>query len=262
MGEPFAIENRPGAASNIGTEAVVHAPPDCYTLLLITSPNATNATLYENLDFNFIRDIASVGSIARAPFVVVVNPSVPAKSIPELIAYAKANPGRLSMASGGIGSTPHIYGELFKMMAGVDMLHVPYRGNPMPDLLAGQVQVYFAPIQESIEYIRTGKLRALAVTTATSLDLLPDVPTVGQFLPGYEASGWLGIGAPRNTPPEIIERLNKEIDAAIADPAMKARLTDIGDIAFASSPAGFGDFIADETEKWRKVIRAANIKAE
>ena len=262
LGQPFVVENRPGAASNIGTEAVVHAPPDGYTLLLVTSPNAANATLYEKLDFNFIRDIAPVARIVRAPFVMAVNPLVPAKAVPEFIAYAKANPGKLRMASGGIGSTPHIYGELFKMMTGVDMLHVPYRGNPISDLLAGQVEVYFAPVQEVIEYIRAGKLRALAVTTATPLDLLPGIPTVGESVPGYEASGWLGIGAPRSTPSEIIERLNEEINTAIVAPDLKTRLNNLGDTTFASSPANFGQFISDETEKWAKVIKAANIKAE
>jgi tripartite-type tricarboxylate transporter receptor subunit TctC len=262
IGQQFIVENRPGAGYNVGTEVVVRAPPDGYTLLLVNAANAVNATLYDNLNFNFIRDIAPVASIVRAPNVMVVNPSVPAKTVPEFIAYAKANPGKITMASGGIGSTPHIFGELFKMMAGVDLVHVPYRGNLYPDLLGGQVQVNFGPIPSSIGYIRTGKLRALAVTSATRQEVLPDIPTVSEFLPGYEASTWDGIGVPKNTPTEIVDRLNREINTVLADPNMKERLADLGATVITGSPADFGKFIADETEKWGKVIRAANIKAE
>ena len=228
------------------------------------SANAINATLYDKLNFNFIRDIAPVASIMRVPDVMVVNPSCPAKTVPEFIAYAKANPGKLNMASAGIGTAQHVAGELFKMMTGVDMLHVPYRGGApaLTDLIGGQVQVMFDTMPASIEHIRAGKLRALAVTTATRLEVLPDIPTVGDFVPGYEASGWHGIGAPRNTPAEIVDRLNKEINAGLADPKIKARLADLGGTVLAGSPADFGKLIADETEKWAKVIRAANIKAE
>ena len=242
----------------------MRAPPDGYTLLLVASANAINATLYDKLNFNFIRDIAPVASIIRVPNVMVVNPSVPAKTVPEFIAYAKANPGKINMASAGIGSSPHVAGELFKMMAGVDMVHVPYRGAApaLTDLLGGQVQVMFATTAASIEYIRAGKLRALAVTTATRSEALPDIPTVGDFVPGYEASAWFGIGAPKNTPAEIVDKLNKEINAGLADPKIKARLADLGGTVLAGSPADFGKLIADETEKWGKVIRAANIKPE
>jgi tripartite-type tricarboxylate transporter receptor subunit TctC len=264
LGQPFIIDNRPGGGGNIGTEAVVHAPADGYTLLLVGSYNAVNATFYDKLKYNFIRDIAPVAGIIRGPYVMVVNPSVPAKSIPELIAYAKANPRKLSMASAGTGTGSHIAGELFKMMAGVDMVHVPYRsgGPAVTDLLAGQVQVLFNPPLVSIEYIRAGRLRPLAVTTATRLDALPDLPTVGDSVPGYEASTCYGVGVPNNTPAVIVEKLNKEINAALADFKMKARLADLAVTAFAVSPADFGKFIADETEKWGKVIRAANIKPE
>jgi tripartite-type tricarboxylate transporter receptor subunit TctC len=264
LGQPFVIENRPGAASNIATEAVVRAPADGYTLLMVGSPNAINATLYDKLNFNFIRDIAPVANIMRGPLVMVVNPSLPANTVPEFIAYAKAHPGKINMASGGNGSTPHVAGELFKMMTGVDMNHVPYRGAApaLTDLLAGQVQVYFANTPASIEHIRAGKLRALAVTTATRSDALPDLPTVGDFVPGYEASTWFGVGAPKATPAEIVEKLNKEINAGLADPKMKARLADLGGTVLAVSPADFGKLIADETEKWAKVIRTANIKPE
>jgi tripartite-type tricarboxylate transporter receptor subunit TctC len=262
FGQQFVVENRPGAGTNIATEAVVRAAPDGYTLLWVTGTNAINATLYDNLNFNFIRDIAPVASIYSTPFVMVVNPSVPAKTVPEFIAYAKANPGKLNMASTGIGSGPHVYGELFKAMAGVDLVHVPYRGNPMPDLLGGQMQVYFSPIPASIEYIRAGKLRAVAATTATRLEVLPDVPTIGSFVPGYEASGWSGIGAPKSTPTEAIERLHREINAGLANPGIKGRLSDLGLAVFSTSPADFGKFVTDDTEKWGKVIRAANIKAE
>ena len=263
LGQPFIIENRPGAGSNIATEAVVHAPADGYTLLLVSPANAINATLYDKLNFNFIRDIAPVAGIIRVPNVMVVNPSVPAKTVPEFIAYAKANPGKLNMASAGIGTAPHVAGELFKMMAGVDMVHVPYRGDgpALTDLIGGQVQVMFAAMPSSIEYIRAGKLRALAVTTATRSEALPDIPTVGDFVPGYEASGWYGIGAPKNTPAEIIDKLNKEINAGLADPKIKARLADLGGTVLPGSPADFGKLIADETEKWAKVIKFAGHQA-
>jgi tripartite-type tricarboxylate transporter receptor subunit TctC len=265
LGQPIIVENRPGAAGNIGTEVGLRAPPDGYTLLMVLSVNAINATLYENLNFNFIRDSSPVASIASIPLVMEVHPSVPAKTVPEFIAYAKANPGKLNMASAGNGSPQHVSGELFKMMAGVDMVHVPYRGGAAPamtDLLSGQVQVFFTPMITSIEYIKAGRLRALAVTTATRSDALPDIPTVDEFLPGFEARGWYGIVVPRATPRETVEKLNKEINAALADPNMKKRLTDLGCAVFAGSPADFGKFIADEIEKWGKVIRAANIKAE
>ena len=228
LGQPFVIENRPGAGSNIATETVVRAAPDGYTLLLVAPANAINATLYDKLNFNFIRDIAPVASIVRAPFVMVVNPSVPAKTVPEFIAYAKANPGKINMASAGNGTSAHVSGELFKMMAGVDMVHVPYRGSDLPDLLGGQVQVMFDPIPQSIEYIRAGKLRALAVTTATRSEALPDIPTVGEFVPGYEASAWYGVGAPKNTPAEIIDKLNKEINAGLADPKIEGAACRLG----------------------------------
>jgi tripartite-type tricarboxylate transporter receptor subunit TctC len=264
LGQPFIIENRAGAGSNLGTEAVVRAPPDGYTLLQATAANAWNATLYDNLNFNFIRDIAPVASIYRAPAVLVVHPSFPAKSVPALIVYAKANPGKINMASGGVGSAQHVYGELFKMMAGVDMLHVPYRGGgpALADLLAGQVPVMFDTLATAIEHIRAGKLLALAVTSATRSEVLPDIPTVGDFVPGYEGTGWQGVGAPRNTPAEIIDKLNKEINAGLADPRMKARIADLGGTVFASSPADFGTFIAEYTEKWAKVIKFAGAKAE
>ena len=262
LGQQFVVENRPGASTNIATEAVVRAPPDGYTLLLVTATNALNHTLYNNLSFNFVRDIAPVAGTIRVPFVMLVNPSVPAKTLPEFIAYAKANPGKLNMASSGPGGAPHVYGELFKAMAGVDMVHVPYRGDPFPDLLGGQVQVMFISIPPAIEFIRTDKLRALAVTTAMRQEVLPDIPTVGEFVPGYEASAWQGIGAPKNTPTEIIDRLNREINTALADPKIKAQLADLGSTPLVGSPTDFGKLIADETEKWGNVIRALNIKAE
>jgi tripartite-type tricarboxylate transporter receptor subunit TctC len=264
LGQPFVIENRPGAGTNIATEAVVNAPPDGYTLMLVNMANAINATLYEKLNFNFIRDIAPVAGISRAPLVMAVHPSVPAKTVPEFIAYAKANPGRINMASAGIGSAGHLAGELFKMMAGVNLVHVPYRGNApaLADLIAGQVEVLFPSAASSIEYVRTGKLRGLAVTGATRSDALPDLPTVGDSIAGYETSSLYGIGAPRNTPGEIVDKLNKEVNAALADPKMKARLADLGGVALAGSPAEFGKLIADETEKWAKVIKFAGIKPQ
>ena len=264
LGQQFVIDNRPGAGGNIATEAVVRAPSDGYTLLLVGSANAINATLYDKIKFNFLRDIAPAASIARQPFVMLVHPSVPAKTVPEFIAYAKTNPGKISMASAGIGSAPHLAGELFKMMARLDMVHVPYRGAApaLTDLLGGQVQLYFAGVASSIEYIRAGKLRALAVTSATRSEVLPDIPVVGEFVPGYETSVWFGIGAPRNTPAEIIDKLNKEINAGLADPNVKARFADLGNTVLPGSTADFGKFIADETEKWAKVIRGANIKPE
>jgi tripartite-type tricarboxylate transporter receptor subunit TctC len=264
LGQPIVIENRPGASGNIAAEAVVRASPDGYTLLLVTAANASNATLYEHLNFDFIRDIRPVASLTRDPFVMVVNPSFPAKTVPEFIAYAKANPGKINMASSGIGITTHIFGELFMIMAGIDMIHVPYRGGApaITGLLGGQVQVYFSPLPEPIEQIKSGRLRALAVTTATRVAALPDVPSIGDFVPGYEASGWLGIGAPKNTPTEIVDKLNREINAVLADSRIKAQLAELGIAVFPSSPAEFGKLIADETEKWGKVLRAANIKAE
>jgi tripartite-type tricarboxylate transporter receptor subunit TctC len=264
LGQPIIVDNRPGAAGNIGTEIGVRAPPDGYTLLMALSVNAINASVYNNLSFNFMRDTAPVASIASTPLIMEVNPSVPAKTVPEFIAYAKANPGKISMASGGKGAPGHVAGELFKMMAGVDMVHVPYRGDALvlPDLISGQVQVYFGVMPASLGYIRAGKLRALAVTSATRQEALPDVPTVGEFLPGFEARGWYGIVVPKATPAEIVGKLNQEINAALADPNMKKRLTDLGVAVFAGSPADFGKFIAEETEKWAKVVKFADIKAE
>jgi tripartite-type tricarboxylate transporter receptor subunit TctC len=260
--QQFVVENRPGAGSNIATDAIVRATPDGYSLLLVTQTNATNATLYENLGFNFIRDIAPVAGIGTNPFVMVVSPSVPAKTVPEFIDYAKANPGKVNMSSPGTGSAGHIFGELFKIMTGVHIVHVPYRASFIPDLLAGQVQVGFPTIGAVIEHIRTGKLRALAVTAATRVDVLPDIPALGEFVSGYEASGWIGIGAPRNTSAEIIETLNKAINTALTDQRMKARLADLGFEPLASSPAEFGKYIVQYTEKWGKVVRAANIKPD
>ena len=264
LGQQFVIENRPGAGGNIGTEAVVRAAPDGYMLLYVTTANAVSATLYDKLNFNFIRDIAPVAPIVRFPYIMVVNPSVPAKTLPEFIAYAKANPGKINMASVGIGSTPHINGELFKVMTGTNMVHVPYRGAAavMTDLLSGQVQLYFGTTPSSLEYVRTGKLRALAVTIERRLDELPDIPTVGDFVPGYEASNWYGIGAPRNTPVEVIEKLNKETNAGLADPKITARIADLGGSVLTGSPADFGRLIADETEKWGKVVKFVGIKAD
>jgi tripartite-type tricarboxylate transporter receptor subunit TctC len=263
LGQPFIVENRPGAGSNVATEGAVRAPADGHTLLLATISNAINATLYDKLKFNFIRDIAPVAGIIRVPNVMEVNPSVPAKTVPEFIAYAKANPGKVNFASGGVGSSTHVSGELFKMMTGVTMTHIPYRGTApaVTDLIAGQVQVMFDNLPGSIEYVRSGNTRALAVTTTTRSDELPDVPTVADFVPGYEVSAWFGLAAPRNTPREIIDKLNDEVNAALVDAKMKARLTDRGGIALAGSPADFGKLIGEETGKWGKVVRAANISS-
>src|SRR6516225_2986141 len=262
LGQEFVVENRPGAASNIASEAALRAPPDGYTLLLVTSTNAVNATFYENLNFNFMSDIAPVAGIIRVPFVMEINPSIPAKTVPEFIAYAKANPGKLNMASPGIGTSVHIAGELFKMMAGVNLIHVPYRGAPAADtdLISGQVQVMFNNVPNSIEHVRSGRLRALAVTTVERFQALPNIPTVGEFVPGYEASSWWGLGAPTNTPAEIVERLNGEINAGLASPAMKSRFADLGATVFSTSLSDFRRFVADETEKWAKVVKFAGIR--
>jgi tripartite-type tricarboxylate transporter receptor subunit TctC len=258
----FIVENRPGAASNIATEAVARAVADGYTLLVLGTTNTINATLYDNLRFDFIRDIAPVAGMVNSPFVMLVNPRFPAKTVPEFIAHAKANPGKINMASVGTGNTTHVCGELFKMMTGVDMVHVPYRDLPYSDLIAGRVQVYFSPISPSIGYITSGTLRGLAVTAKSRVDALPDIPTMADFIPGFEAIGWVGVGAPKKTPAEIIDKLNKEINAGLADPKMKARLADLGVLPVSLTPAEYGRFIANETEKWGKVIRAANIKPE
>jgi tripartite-type tricarboxylate transporter receptor subunit TctC len=264
LGQPFVIDNRPGANTNIGTEVVVRAPPDGYTFLVADTAATINATFYEKLNFNFIRDFSPVACIASQPQVMEVHPSVPAKTVPEFIAYAKANPGRINMASSGSGNINHVCGELFKLMTGVNLLHVPYRGTgpAVTDLLSGQVQVMFGGLLASIQYIRTGGLRALAVTTTTRSDVLPDIPSMSEFLPGYGADDWKGICAPKNMPPEIIRKLNNEINAALADPNFRARLAELGGTPLALSPADFGKLIADDTEKWGKVIRAAGIKAE
>ena len=263
LGQSFIVENRPGAGTNIGTEVVVNANPDGYTLLLVAPGSAINATLYDRINFNFIRDIAPVAGIIRAPNVMELHPSVPAKSVPEFIAYAKANPGKVNYASAGTGTSLHMAGELFKMMAGIDMVHVPYRGTApaLIDLLAGQVQLMFDNIPTSIEHIRVGRLTALAVTTAARSPMLPELPTVGDFLPGFEASAFFGIGAPRNTPAEIVNTLNKEINAGLTDPKMSARLTELGTV-FPGSPADFGKLIAEETEKWGKVVKFSGAKPE
>jgi tripartite-type tricarboxylate transporter receptor subunit TctC len=262
--QPFVIENRPGAGTNIAVEMVVRAAPDGYTLVSVAPSNAINATLYDKLSFNFIRDIAPVAGIMREPYVMLVHPSVSAKTLPEFIALAKASSGNVNMASAGSGTGTHISGELFKMMTGINLVHVPYRGGgpALSDMLGGQVQVYFSNLAPSIEYIRTGKLRALAVTTATRSEALPDLPVLNDFVPGYESSAWLGLGAPRNTPAEIVDKLNKEINAALADPKIKARVADLGGTVLAISPADFGKLITDETEKWAKVVKFAGLKPE
>jgi tripartite-type tricarboxylate transporter receptor subunit TctC len=264
LGQQFVVENRPGSGNNIGTEAVVRAPPDGYTLLIVSSSNTINATLYDKLNFVFLRDIAPVAGLISLPFVMVVNPSVPAKTVAELAAYAKANPGKISFGSPGIGTPGHVAGELFKIMAGIEMIHVPYRGGGavMSDLLGGQVQVFFGTTSLTVEQVTAGKLRALAVTSATRWEGLPDVPTVGDFVPGYEATSLFGVGAPKATPVGIIDRLNREINAALEDPKLKTRLVELGGTLLPASPADFGKLVADDTEKWGKVIRAANIKAE
>jgi len=263
LGQSFIVENKLGASGNVGAETVVRAAPDGYTLLSVSSPNAINASLYKNLNFNFIRDIAPVGSIMRVPLVMEVNPSLPVKTVPEFIAYAKANPGKISYASAGIGTPQHVSAELFKLMTGVEMVHVPYRGAApaLTDLIGGQVQVMIDTTPASMQHIRSGRVRALAVTTATRADVLPDLPTVAEFLPGYEATSWFGIGVTRNTPPEIIDKLNKEINAGIADPKISARLKDLGGIMLPGSPADFGKLIAGETEKWAKVVKFSGAKA-
>ena len=264
LGQPFVIENRPGAAANLGTETVVNAAPDGYTVLMASSPHAINATLYDNLHFNFMRDIAPVAGIELVPLVMEVNPSFPAKTIPEFIAYAKANPGKINMASAGSGTPQHVAGELFKLMTGVEMVHVPYRGAApaLTDLIGGQVQVMIDNMTSSLEYIRAGKLRALAVTTATRSEALPDIPTVGDFVPGFEASAQFGLGAPKNTPVEVIEKLNHEINAGLTDPRMKARLADLAGAVLAGSPADFRKLIADETEKWGKVVKFSGARPD
>lgn len=265
LGQPFIIENRPGASANIATEAVVRAPADGYTLLLAQSGNAINASLYDRLNFDFVGDIAPVGTIAFNGGVMEVNPIFPAKTVPEFIAHAKANPGKITMATAGIGTVPHIWGEWFKMLAGVNLITVPYRGGSGPalsDLIGGQIDVTFDPILSSIEFVKAGKLRALAVTTAKRLEQLPEIPTVSEFVPGYEADAWTGIAAPKNTPPEIIDKLNRAIGAALADPKVKARIAELGAAVVATSPADFAKLIVKDIEKWGKVIRAANIKAD
>jgi tripartite-type tricarboxylate transporter receptor subunit TctC len=262
LGQQIVVENRTGAGTNIAADAVVQAVPDGYSLLWVTQTNAINATLYESLNFNFIRDIDPVAGVIRVPTVMMVNPSVPAKTVPEFIAYAKANPDKINMSSPGIGSANHVLGELFQMMTGVKLVHVPYKGSQFPDLLSGQVQITFNPLPSSLNFINTGKLRALAVTSATRQAVLPDVPTVSEFVPGYEGNAWFGIGAPKNTPKEIVDKLNREINAGLADPKLKARLIDLGGVPMSVTPAEFGKFIADETEKWGKVVKFADLKVK
>jgi tripartite-type tricarboxylate transporter receptor subunit TctC len=264
LGAPFVVEDRTGAGGNLATEAVVQAPADGYTLLLTSMGNAVNATLYDKLSYNFLRDITPVAGISREPLGMEVHPSFPAHTVPEFIAYAKANPGKINYGSAGIGSSLHMAGELFKLMAGVDLVHVPYRGSPpaLSDLLAGQLQLMFSPLPSSLQYVKTGKLQALAVTSAMRSQVLPDIPVIADFLPGYEASAWYGVGAPANTPADIIDRLNAEINAGLDDSKLKARLIELGSVPFAGLPSDFGKFLAAETEKWAKVIKAANIKVE
>jgi tripartite-type tricarboxylate transporter receptor subunit TctC len=262
LGQPIVINNRPGAGTNIATEAVVRAAPDGYTLLLVNPANAINAALYPNLNFNFIRDTLPVASVCFGPYVMVANPSLPARTVPEFIAFAKTNPGKINMASAGTGTPPHVFGELFKMMTGVDLVHVPYRSNYMPDLLGGQVQLAFSSIPASIEFIRTDRLRALAVTPARRLDTLPDIPAIAEFVPGYDANSWYGISAPQNTPTEIVDKLNRQINAVVADPGFDMRLAALGNVPVSMTPAELGKFIAEETEKWAKVVKFADIKPE
>jgi tripartite-type tricarboxylate transporter receptor subunit TctC len=264
LGQEFVVENRPGAASNIGTEAALRAPPDGYTLLLVTSTNAVNATFYENLNFNFMNDIAPVAGIIRVPFVMEINPSIPAKTVTEFIAYAKANPGKINMASGGMGTSVHIAGELFKMMAGVNLVHVPYRGSApaLTDMIGGQVHVMFDILTSSIQHIRSGALRALAVTSATRSEALPGLPTVGEFLPGYEATAWYGVAAPKNTPSEIVGKLNKKINAGLADSKIKARFAELASAVIPGSPADFGRLVGEEIGKWGKVVKFSGAKPE
>jgi tripartite-type tricarboxylate transporter receptor subunit TctC len=262
LGQPVVVENRPGAAANIGTEVVAHAAADGYTLLLVVAGNTINGAVYKNLNYDFDRDIAPIASLGGIPLVMVVTPSLPPKTVPEFIAYAKANPGKIDMASSGNGSVLHVSGALFEMMAGVDLVHVPYRGSIFPDLLGGQVQVAFNPVPAAIGYIQSGKLRALGVSTAKRLDVLPDIPAIGEFVPGYEATGWLGVGAPTGTASDIIDALNAAVNGGLADPTLKARLSELGVILNPMTPAGFKKYIAEETEKWAKVVKFADIKAE